>query len=170
MQQFSTQALMVLKTVLSFTGEKEPDEKGQEKWTPRSMWGENQAQRRHFNKKYDPINEVFQEKIKKVQEDYNAEIEKKRVILKKANKIKKDEKEDAYDLRINSEINKDKKLAELLKKFQADVEILNTEKHEIELTDKTIEVIKECYADFGEKKGFVEAEDEICGEIDEVLK
>lgn len=165
----SLKAHAMLKYVLSFTGEKEIDQKGQEVFSPRRLSGEESAQRRHYLKKINAVLDETQEKINEETKDMTEKINKGLEKIKKDNPQHKGEEDSKYDMRIAGILNADVKLIDVNKARNDIIEKYNDEKHEIELTDKTKEVAKKYFDDYGEKIGWASGDDSIVEEIESAL-
>ncbi|MFA5037053.1 MAG: hypothetical protein WC479_07755 [Candidatus Izemoplasmatales bacterium] len=168
--KLSISSVNLLKGVLSFTGEKEIDQRGNEIASPRRMNGEESSQRRHYIK-------ATEEEVKKVQEEINAIekthrelVEKLREDFKKESPKKKTETEEDYEKKLNIELSKNKELIEAVKAANKKIEDLNKTEIEFEVTDKTFEVMKKFFKEFGDKVGFGVADDEQVEELTNVLK
>jgi len=165
----SQSAYTLLKVCLSITGEKELNQKGEEVMSPRRLNGEESAQRRHYfkaidskleenNKKALEAGDKHNEKLKKLQEDY-----------KKKNPQNKKESTEDYDKRINSLLNNDKTLMASFAAAMAVQQQVNKEKFEIDITDKTVEVIKKYYKEYSDQVGWGSGDDEVVEEIEEAF-
>jgi len=175
MKKLSKGAWALLKFVISFTGEKELGPQGQEVNSARKLSNENSCQRGHFMKKINPILEEMQSKLEEEQEAVNKELEALRKLVEKKNPKKKDEKKEVYDMRINRIIPSEDKFKEMNEKFNKKLEDLNNEQVELDLTDKTVSVLKRYFDEYGDidnekGPGYSSGDDERVAEIMEVLK
>jgi len=154
--KLSYKAIALLKFILTFTGEKELNERGQEVNSPRRLVGEEPSQRRHFIKN---TNEFMEGQDKKRE----VLLDKAKESWKKKNKKNKDEAEPVYTKRMENELNRDEKLI-------ADITKLNEEISDLNLTEKTFEVVKKYYEEFSTKIGFTVGDDDTVEEIINALK
>lgn len=147
-------AYYLLKHVITTTGEKEVAPNGQEVNSPLRLNGEETAQRRHYLKKIDPLLEAKRTAIQGLIDKTKEEWKKKNPQGDKDAKI--------YGAEADRAIN----IPELMEKLNA----ISDETIEIELTDKTIEVLKKYFKEFGDKNGWTTGDDKSVVEIEEVLK
>ena len=141
---------LLLKHTLTFTGEKEIAQNGQDSNTPLRLNGEESAQRRFYFKAIADVKthqEIFDEY--------------KQTWIKEHPKGEKEEQQ-LYDAKVNTEVLESKEL----KKITDDA--MSTQ-IEVELTEKTINVIKKYYKEFGNNAGWTVKDDEVIEEIDNVL-
>ena len=166
----SQQAAGLIKYTLVYTGEKEINARGQEVDAQRRLNGEDSAQRRFFITKVDPIIEEKQTRINNITTEAKKVLETAKEDWKKAN-VKIDKEEDkAYETRMNIALTADKELNEKIKAFNESISLINKETVEVELTDKTIAVVKKYVKEFGDKAGWLTADEEFVQEINEALK
>lgn len=158
--QITYTAARLAKFILSSTGEKELNEKGQEVNTPRRLSAIEASQRRHFNKAIELLEKTTNEKIEKLQNDHKNLIKEKRDLLDKS----------LTEEQQNELLNADKDLLSSVKNLQEQLLVLINEKHELNLTDETKEVVKKYLAEFGEKSGFVDGDDQAVEELEELFK
>lgn len=163
-------ALALLRFVLTFTGEKEMNSKGEEVDAPRRLSGEESSQRRHFIKAIIPLQEEVTEKVNLLVKEHNAKVGVKREKLKEINQKSDSEKESDYEIRINNLLNIDVELNESLKSINKEADKFNREEHEIDVMGKTKEVVKKYFGEYGEKIGFGAVDDEWVEAIEDVLK
>lgn len=163
--KLSLSEIKMIQHVLRTTGEKTEDDKGNETYAPRTLNGEESSQRRHFNKSVKSILEAVDEKIKVAIEPHNALIKEVREKVEKGHKGKKLEEKDVDLL-----VSKDDAVQASFKKASEDVKAFGEEKQEVEVTDKTLSVIKKYYKEYSEKVGFTEGDDEVIESLEEVLK
>ena len=168
--QVSFSALNLLKHTLSYTGDKEVSDKGDEIMALRRLSGEESSQRRHLNKVIEPISKEFLEKVKEFQDIHNAKVEEMRKQLKEAGPKTEGEEDKAFEVRINAVLNTNVDLIASLKEVNEKVEELLWKKHEIELPAKVLGVVKKYFKEYSEKNGFVEADDRGVEEVEEILK
>ena len=145
----------LLKYVLTSTGEKEINPNGQEVDTQRRLNGEESAQRRFFLKVVNPLIEENKKEAIKLIDDFKEE-------WKKENAKKEEETDKEYESRMNIAISNNKELNEKVS------EVLKT-KIEVEVTDKTVEVVKKYYKEFGDKNGWLSGDDGAIEEIEAEL-
>ena len=151
--KLSYQAIVTLKHILTFSGEKEIDQKGQEVLSPRRLNGEEASQRRHFFKN-------TEEFITKQEKEVNEKIEGAKEAYKKAHKKKEKEADGDYEMKMINTLNADKDLLkELNERRKAEIEV--------EMTDKTKEVVKKYFDSW---KNWVVGDDEAVETLVEALK
>lgn len=183
--QFSYKELNLVKHTLTTTGLKEPGQDGKEQDAPRLLNGEESSQRRHFTKNTEEVMKKLNDKIKelsdvhnKLVKDVKEEIEKSSPNIKKLVKEwekrqseEKDEDKKEKDLNpLDVLASKDSRIQSSFKNIQEEVEKLTSEKHEVELSGKTLDVVKKYFKEFGDKVGFRVGDDEVVSELQEVLK
>ena len=78
---------------------------------------------------------------------------------------KKTKKTDTAD----TEVIKDDKVQESFTKTNSEIQEIIDEQHEIELTEKTVALIKKIFKLFGDNPGWAAGDDQIVEEITEVL-
>jgi len=165
----SLQAHSMLKFVLTTTGEKEVDQKGNEINSPLRLNGEESAQRRHYFKLLEPTLERVEKELLEASE---AHME---LVKKEKDKLEKTFNNNHSTLGSLSEEEKDAKLNKVpilidsFKKLQALNKKLNEEKTEVEVTEKTAEVIKKYFKEYGDKIGFASGDDSVIEELNEIL-
>jgi len=167
----SHQSLLLLKHTLTTTGEREIDLKGNEVLSSLRLNGEEQSQRRFFfkavNEKLDKNAEKSQKETKPIQDKLDEMVK----VAKKDNAIKEGETAEAYDKRINELlITATPKTLELIKERNELLNKYNTALLEFEINDKTLEVVKKYFTEFGENNKWTAADDELVMEIEEKLK
>ena len=145
----------ILRYTLTVTGEKEVNSQGVEVDSQRRLNGEDSAQRRFFLKIVNPLLEEKRGEAQKLLDDYKE-------AWKKENLKKEEEADKEYETRLNVVIMGDKELNEKIG------EILKT-KMEVDLTNKTFDVVKKYYNEFGDKNGWLVGDDEIVEEINAEL-
>ncbi len=150
----SQNAMGLIKYILINTGEKEVNAQGQEIDAQRRLNDEESAQRRHYLK---IVNPFLIERIEKI----NALLEKAKEAWKTAN-VKIEKEEAVYEARMNQSLNADKALNDA-------AIAINAEKKEVELTAKTIAVIKKYFTEFGKKNGWLAGDDEFVEEIVKII-
>lgn len=146
-------ACYLLKYIITTTGEKEIASNGQEVNSPLRLNDEETAQRRHFLKKADPLLEAKRTNIQGLIDKAKEEWKKKNPQGDKDAKV--------YDAEMNIAIN----TPELMEKVNA----ISDETIEIELTDKTIAVLKKYFKEFGDNNGWTTGDDKSVVEIKGVL-
>lgn len=175
--------ISLLRHILTTTGETELQPNGQEGLSPRKLNGEESSQRRWYTKATKEITEPIEAKVKEIQETHNALVETTREQYKKDNP-KKESAEGAPEItpeqkKLDKElekakedlyVSKDKDVKDSLKKAAADVEELYKEKHDVELTAKTLTFVKKYYSEWGEKVGWSIGDDEAVEQLEEVLQ
>ena len=145
----------ILKYTLTVTGEKEVNSQGIEVDSQRRLNGEDSAQRRFFLKIVNPLLEEKRGEAQKLLDEHKE-------VWKKENVKGEEETEKEYETRLNVEMVGNKKLNDEI------VEILKT-KMEVDLTNKTFDVVKKYYNEFGDKNGWLVGDDEIVEEINAEL-
>lgn len=162
-------AVKLLKHVLSYTGEKEINEKGSEVFSPRRLNGTESSQRRHFVKTVEPLEVAVEEDIKKIQTAHNDLLIEKRKSFEKDNPRLEGEKDHDFKARLEGVLNQDAELVSSFKDVQKKVNELFDKKLEFEINDKVYGVVKKYYVDFGDKVGFADGDDEMVAELEEKL-
>ena len=145
----------ILKYTLTVTGEKEVNSQGIEVDSQRRLNGEDSAQRRFFLKIVNPLLEEKRGEAQKLLDEHKE-------VWKKENVKGEEETEKEYETRLNVEMVGNKKLNDEIG------EILKT-KMEVDLTNKTFDVVKKYYNEFGDKNGWLVGDDEIVEEINAEL-
>ena len=152
--------ISTIKHILGTTGEMETNAEGKEVPSPRRLNGEESSQRRHFNKNVEGIVKDINDKIKGLSDAHSE------IVKEVRDKItKKTKKADPAD----TEVIKDDKVQESFTKTNSEIQELIDEKHEIELTEKTVALIKKIFKLFGDAPGWAAGDDQIVEEITEVL-
>lgn len=160
--QLNINSINLIRYLLSYTGEKEADGKGNEVMSQRRLSIDESSQRRFFYKNTQNVVSEFDKKSRELAEVHNAKVKEKK------DKLKKDKKN--TDEMIDSLINKDSELLESLKNIQEEVKKMLDTKYDIEVTDKTKEVIKKYFDLYGKEAGFMAGDDEQVAELEEILK
>jgi len=150
----SINALDTLKIIITTSGDTEVKE-GQDIASPLRLNAIESSQRRHFLKATDDI-------LEKRSDTRTDLVEKAKETFKKENKQKKDEPDPVYDKKMINSLNTNKELLDELQK-------LGDEVKEIELSDKTIEVLKKYFISYGDKAGFSTGDDEVVIEVVDIL-
>ena len=166
----TTQAYTLLKYVLSFTGEKEVNQKDEEVLSARKLNSEESSQRRHFFANTKELFSDYEQKVAELRNEYNKQLEKKKTELKEKIKKAKEETNDDYNTKINDLAIKDKDLIVLVKVINDDVGKLNQERTSVEITNKTLDVLKKYFLEYGTNIGWGVGDDELVDEIEEQLK
>ena len=151
--KLSQGAHYLLKHTITTTGEKEVAPNGQEVNSPLRLNGEETAQRRHYLKLIDPLLEAKKVAIQGLIDTAKEE-------WKKTNE-QGDKDAKAYEAEMNKAINTPELMEEL--------NVISDEDIEVELTDKTVEVLKKYFVEFGDKNGWTAGDDKAVEEIEEVL-
>jgi hypothetical protein len=154
-KQFSIDALAILKTVLVTTGEKE-NINGQEQPASRRLNGEESSQRRFFITKTEPLFEEAQEKRKTL-------IDSAKIKWKEENPKLENEADKDYDKRCDVLVNVDKDLITAIKEMYA-VE------HQVELEQKTWNVVYKYFKEFSEAIGWLPGDDDTVATIADKFK
>lgn len=169
--KLSTNAITLLRHVLNYTGEKEVDKDGKkEVFSPRRLWGEDQSQRRHFMKNTEEVVKSFEEIYKKNNEEFSNFGVETRDKLTKENPRKEKETNEEYAERINAILAASKVMNEKFEELDKKVVEEKKKFNMVEVTDKTKEVLKKYILEYGQKEGYVGADDESVEEINEALK
>lgn len=144
--KLTKKAHLLLKHILTFTGEKEIAPDGKKVDVYRRFNGEESAQRRFYFKATEEI-DTPQKLYAEAKEKWEKE-------------NPKDEKEpqQLYDIKFNQYFQEIKGTEETEK-------IMN-EEFEVKITDKTLAVIKKYFKEFGEKIGWTAADDKIVERIE----
>lgn len=168
--KLSIGAILLLKHVLAYTGEKELNIENKEVQSPRKLNGEESSQRRHFynatdiaSKSYDDLVDAKRKEIKDKQDELVAK-------MKTENKQNDSETDANYLNRINSLVFATPEFSDVMKNAQKELEDAKKNQFDIELTDKTVAVVKKYFVEFGDKEGFSPADDEVADEIVQVLE
>jgi len=170
MTKLSNGAWVLLRHVMTTTGEKEINESGQEIFSPRRLNGEEASQRRHFVKAMEMPFTKFQEDGKAIIDKFREQADEFRKLLEKKNPKKKDEEKKVYDFRIDQLLNNNKEVQKLSEEANDSTMELSKIEVELKLTDKTLAVLKKYFDEFGEKSGFILGDDDKVEEIVNVLK
>lgn len=169
--QLNFNEISLLRYVLATTGEKEigrnNEGKEVEMDAPRRLNGEDSAQRRHFFKNTQEFIDEIQNNLRVSGDEYRKDLEDEETKLKASEVEKAGEKEEDYNDRIKklATSNLSEKLVEKNKKFSETLIV----KQEIEVTDKTKEVLKKYFKEFGDKIGFMSNDDEVVESINNLL-
>lgn len=155
----SLQAHSMLKFVLTTTGETEVDPKGNEINSPLRLKGEESAQRRHYFMLLEPVIEKAERGLQEAGKTHQALVEKEK---EKLDKKLSDEEKDKKLNEIVKLVDSFKNLQELRKK-------LNEEKIELEVTEKTFNVIKKYFKEYSDKIGFMPGDDETAEELNVIF-
>jgi len=147
-------ALDILRLTITQSSESEVRE-GQEVPSALRLNGVESSQRRHFLGKVNPI-------LDKRDEDRNKAVEDAKTAWKESNKKKAKEEDPSYEKRMIVALNADKELI-------ASMEVFQDAENDIDLEDKTIEVIKKYYIEYGDKVGWGVSDDKVVEQINEVM-
>lgn len=167
--ELSTSAILLIKHTINYTGESETDQRGQEVPSARRLNGEESAQRRHFAKNTESaVNKYYKtvENERKGYDTFRNEIKEK---LKIENPKGEGERDADYEGKIEGMANANEDIQKKAKELQDNVMAALKEKHIIELTEKTLAVVKKYYKEFGDKTGYPTGDDENVDEINDVL-
>lgn len=159
----------LLKYVLSYTGEKEVNDKGLEVPARRRLGSEESSHRGQFHKACAEMFESVETKAKELANAHNAKVEEKSKALKKDSPIGENEQKTEYEAKITNILNGDKELKESAESVKKALELLYEEKYELSVNDKTKAVCKKYFGLFGETVGFVDGDDESVVAINEAL-
>lgn len=151
--KLSQGAHYLLKHVVTTTGDTEVALNGQEVNSPLRLNGDETAQRRHYLKLIDPLLEAKKTAIQDLIDTAKEE-------WKKTNE-QGDKDSKVYEAEMNTAIN----TPELMEELNA----ISDEDIEVELTDKTVAVLKKYFVEFGDKNGYTVGDDKSVVEIEEVL-
>lgn len=163
-------AVKLLKYTLSYTGEKEVNEKGQEVNSPRRINGEDSSQRRHFTKAVEPLEKEVEDQIEKNQKAHNELVSARRKSLEEQNKKEEGETDSKYKLRIDVLLNKEQDLIEAVKSINEKTNQLLDKKLDFEVNDKVYAVMVKYFKAFGDTNGFTDGDDSMVAELIEILK
>lgn len=181
--ELSSRALNLLSFTLSFDGKSELDKDGNDVPVTRRLNGEESSQRRFFLKEarekvkdiQDQINELLRERDEFIK-PYNALVTEKRELAKATNQKEEGEKSSAYEGRINAIVLADAERLQLaseldpkLVDINAKTDELQSTKVTLDLTDKTVDVCKKYFQQFGDEAGFPSGDDIAVEELTKVL-
>jgi len=163
-------ALSLIKYFLTYSGEKEINQKGEEVDATRRLSGEESSQRRHFMKVFNPEEEKSVERLNLYLKEHQEKVEEKRKGLKEKLVKEETEKDEDYEKRINITLDSDPELIASTKEANEKIKKEYDDLKVLEITDKTFEVLKKYFKEFGEKVGFKPGDDEAVEKLEEVLK
>lgn len=166
----SYNAIKLLKFVLSCTGEKELDERGQEIQSPRRLNGEESSQRRLYFKAINEIEKTVETALNELVKSHNEKVNAQKEILKTSFLKKEDQSDKDYEDYLNLMLNNDQNLVESLNQIKKGSQQLMETKQVVEIGEKVLDVLKKYFVEFGEKVGYVTGDDEVIAELEEVLK
>lgn len=158
-KQLSLDAINLLKFILTYTGEKELDDKGNEVFVSRRLNGEESAQRRFYIKNSAGVLEVQDKKIKELAEVHNNLVKAKREELAKDFEMLEGESREDFDKRLEAKVVASDEVKTSFEKTKTELEALTRELLTVEMTEKTWDVCKKYFKEFGEKVGFMEGDD-----------
>ncbi len=168
--KLSVGAVLLLRHTLGYNGEKEIGQDGQEVASPRRLGGVESSQRRHLYKNTEGIAKGYDEKINGLKADFIHFRDQLKEKLKAENKINENENADAYEMRIGNMVIREKEFENKFKEFNAGIVAASKDMaSDFELNDKTVEVVKKYYTEFGEKVGFSAGDDDSVDEINKAL-
>jgi hypothetical protein len=155
--QLNKMGMLLLKHIMSYSGEKEVNDKGIEVASLRRLdTNEKSCQRGILMKKLNA-------EIEKVAELEKKLVEKMKTWWKENNPKNTDEKDNDYEARMINALNIDES-------FLKEAKEISETKYEIEVDDKVKKLVKECFDDFGKKGGWAVGDDEMVAELTELLK
>lgn len=158
-------ALKLLKFVLSFTGEKEVNDKGVEINSTRKMNAIDSSQRRHFMTAMTNIERPIEDRIKAESEAFQEKLEVAKKEWKDKHLTNEGESGHAYESRMLADLDKDVALTSEVKKINDAIANDYTSTHELPITDKTLDVVKKYFSEYGETSGFMPGDDENVSEL-----
>lgn len=161
----SLNAIRLVKFVLSHTGKKEENNRGEEFFSSRPLAGDEHAQRRHFKKAVADQEKGLEDDIEKLVAEHNKLIDEKRNELKKQIEQKKDEPASLYEKRLLSLLELDQEFVATAKKMVEKRVKLQEKTIEFEITDKTFEVVKKYFKEYHESVGWEDGADKIVEEL-----
>lgn len=186
-----------IRHVLNTTGEVETGPEGKEVLSARRLKDSVEvSQRRHFAKNTKEIIEAVQETLTTKQneikqltdekkEEFSKENPKEEVSLpelpetateeekKEHTKTKKALQKvinENFEAKQTRFLNDDEEIKEKVKKANEDMTEVMAEEHEVDLTDKTMKVVKKYFTEYGEANGWAPADDEAVSSLGEKLK
>ncbi len=163
-------AFALLQFVLSSTGEKELDARGNEVMSPRRLNSEEAGQRMRFVRLFEPDRNRIQKEIAEISADYNKRAKETRNNLEKSNPRKEDEKQEDYDKRIGKMLQDNKGLAgEFAKSSKEAIRLQNIE-IEIDIDKKLQKMLEKYIAKYGDEIGWGIGDDETVEKISKELK
>lgn len=171
MLKLSLKSLQLLQKTINTTGDKTPDPRSGvgEIDALRLLNGEESSQRRHLNKAMEPILVDMDNKRKELVERHNNLVEDIKKDLRKKNPKNDKEKEEIYDVRIDRLTVESEKIKNSLKEIEKEFVNILGEIKELDLTDKTKEVIFKYFKEYGNKVGFQVDEDDMVEEINQLV-
>lgn len=157
--QLPYSAVLLLKHVLTYTGEKIVDGNGNEALDSRRLNPEESSQRRHFMAAIEEKIKENQEKLNEKVEAHKAKLEEKKLKYQEKNPQSKDELYENFEKRMFAALDKDAELIALVKEIRELDKQIGDEPIELSLTEKTVAVVKKYFNQYGEKIGYPEADD-----------
>ena len=141
-----------------------------EVFASRRLNGEESAQRRHFSKAVQPILEKYNKDFEAIKKDHNDYIEKLTAETKKKNPKEEGQTKEEYNKKINIIMSGISGVKGRVEKVNKDIKALEEVKSKIEVTDKTMKVMKKYFKEYGDEAGFEAKDDAVVEEIEKVLK
>lgn len=176
MIKLSINAINLLRYVLAHNGEKEVKEVRQfgapmqvEVDAPRRLGGVESSQRRHFYKATDDILTEYNDEVRKRSDAFTEFKKTEEKNIKDSNPKEENEDDKKYNARITAKVNAAQTVKDRMKEINEDFKTLSEIKHDVELSDKTTEVVKKYYLQFGEEIGYTTGDDDIVDEINQVF-
>ena len=183
--------------VLNTTGEIETNSEGREALSARRLKDPVEvSQRRHFTLNTKEIIEKVQETVAEKQGALKTLIDEKKETFAKENpkeevssaelpetatdEEKKEHKSlkkalqkainENFEAKQKNFLDGDEDVKDLVKKANDEIKALMSEQHEVDITDKTMKVIKKYFEEFGNGNGWAPADDEAVSSLSDKLK
>ncbi len=167
--KLSTNAILLLKYTLSYSGQIEVGQNGQDVLSPRKLNGEESSQRRHFFKSVEEVTTNYDKMLREEQNKVMYVQNKLKEDLKKEFTKLETEKDEEYEERINKKIVENKELIERVEEINKIIKDKQEEEQEFDITPKTLEVVKKYFVKYGDQCGFMPNDDKSVEEIERVI-
>lgn len=166
--------IVVLRTILNFSGDMEPGQDGKEVLAARKLNGQESSQRRHFTKNTHEVVSKVNELAKSAPDQINELKKQKEDEYTKENplildNLSDEEKKTVKESHVKSKnefVNSQEDLKNLIEKLNGDYKKASEEEHEIELKQDTLIIIKKYFAEWGEKVGWLPSQDELIEKLE----
>jgi uncharacterized protein YukE len=167
-KEFTIQELSLLQHCLFYTGEKEMKD-GQEVLSARRLNGEESSQRRHFIKAIKQILEDYDKETGAKVDEHNKLVKEVRAEVEKVHPQKEGEVAEEHQKVVDDMVANDERLKTSGEQLREDIAELNKKSYEIELTEKTLEVLKTYFNEYGQDNGWTPADDDAVSSVEEKL-
>ena len=168
--KLTTNALLLLKHILSYTGETEVGPQGNDVLSARKLNGEESSQRRSFFKNTEKITTEHTDFLRAEQDKVTVVQNKLKEELKKEFPKLEAEKDDEYETKIVNKMLVNDKLTKLFESVNKTITEAQLKVQEFEVAPKTQEVLKKYFVKYGDDCGYMPADDNSVSEIEEALK